>query len=430
MKKAIISNRIYMSTDIDLRMSLDNELTYTIPPRLPGDPPEIIRNLKLIKNGLVSIPTGRTDLIPKEYEIIDKRITKPVELPEFKFDLRPSQYEVWDDIEDNAIINAWTSWGKTFTGLAIASKLGQKTLVIVHTVSLRNQWEKEIQKVFGIQPGIIGSGKFDIDAPIVIGNTQSLYRRVPKVAKEFGTLILDEMHHVAAPSFGKLVDSNYARYKIGLSATIQRKDGKHVVFRDYFGSKLYQPPKENYMVPSVDIYQPDIKFPDTASLPWQHKVGKLCADPEYQNLCALIASYYAAKGHKVLAVSNRIDFLEVCQQLTGDSSICILGGTPNREDLIEDVYNGEYNILYGTQQIFAEGISINNLSCLIMTTPINNDPLLTQLIGRVVREHPGKLDPKIVDIQLKGNTAKRQASGRMDHYIRQGYKVNLVKNFT
>ena len=103
-----------------------------------------------VRDTLVSIPIGRTDLIPSDYEVVDKRINIPVDFPEFKLPLRPSQQEVYDEIEDNSIINAWVSWGKTFTGLAIAGKLGQKTLIIVHTVPLRNQWAKEVEKVYGI----------------------------------------------------------------------------------------------------------------------------------------------------------------------------------------------------------------------------------------------------------------------------------------
>ena len=142
------------------------------------------------------------------------RVDKSVDFPEFAFTLRESQQKVYDEVQDCAIINAWVSWGKTFTGLAIAGKLGQKTLVVTHTVPLRNQWAKEVEKVFGITPGIIGSGKFEIDAPIVIGNTQTLYRNIEKIRKEFGTIILDEMHHVSSPTFSKVIDTNYCRYKI------------------------------------------------------------------------------------------------------------------------------------------------------------------------------------------------------------------------
>ena len=249
----------------ELKKQIDDELTYAIPTHNPLDPPQMIKNMGLIRNGLISMPIGRMDLIPEHYEIVDKRLEKPVEFPEFKFDLRASQKDVHDEIEDNAIINAWVSWGKTFTGLAIAGKLGQKTLIVTHTVPLRNQWAKEVEKVYGIKAGIIGSGKFELDAPIVIGNTQTLYRNIDKIRKEFGTIILDEMHHVSSPTFSKILDTNYCRYKIGLSGTIERKDGKHVVFRDYFGSKLFQPPKENYMTPTVHLVHSEIRFMDGLS---------------------------------------------------------------------------------------------------------------------------------------------------------------------
>ena len=209
--KAVISHRIYMDCSAELQEQIDKELTYTIPAHNPLDPPQVIKNMGIIRNGLVSLPVGRTDLIPEHYEIVDNRINKPVDFPAFRFDLRPSQKAVYDEIEDNAIINAWVSWGKTFTGLAIAGKLGQKTLVVTHTVALRNQWAKEVEKVYGIEPGIIGSGRFDTDSPIVIGNTQTLYRNIPKIRKEFGTIILDEMHHVSSPTFSKILDTNYCR---------------------------------------------------------------------------------------------------------------------------------------------------------------------------------------------------------------------------
>ena len=379
-----------------------------------------------IRGGLVTIPVGRTDLIPEGYEIVDTRINMPVELPRFKHDLRSSQKDVYDEVEDNCIINAWVSWGKTFTGLAIAGKLGQKTLVVVHTVPLRNQWTREVENVFGFTPGIIGSGKFNISPPIVIGNTQSLYRNIPRVSKEFGTIILDEMHHVSSPTFSKVIDASYARYKIGLSGTIERKDGKHVVFRDYFGNKVIKPPKENYMTPKVHVYRSDIRFMDGAKTPWATKVTELSYNEEYLHSVAMLAAVYAEKnGHKVLVVSDRVHFLQTCAKLAGDRAICITGEIPHedRETLMSKITSGEANILFGTQAIFSEGISLDDLSCLILGTPVNNEPLLTQLIGRVIRKKEGKKNPVVIDIHLKGNTARRQASNRMGYYMKQGYKI-------
>ena len=426
--KAVISHRIYMECDDRLQEQIDKELTYTIPSHNPTDPPQVIKNMGIIRNGLVSLPIGRTDLIPDHYEIVDKRIEKPVEFPEFKFELRESQKAVYDEIKDNSIINAWVSWGKTFTGLAIAGKLGQKTLVVTHTVPLRNQWAKEVKKVYGIEPGIIGSGRFELDAPIVIGNTQTLYRNVDKIRKEFGTIILDEMHHVSSPTFSKILDTNYCRYKIGLSGTIERKDGKHVVFRDYFGNTLFKPPKENYMTPTVHIVPSEIRFMDGARIPWANRVTKLATDEEYQHTISMLAAAYAARGHKVLVVSDRVSFLKRCAELTGDKAICVTGEVEHedREKLVDQILYGDAQVLYGTQAIFSEGISVDNLSCLILGTPVNNEPLLTQLVGRVIRKKEGKIDPVIIDIHLKGNTARKQASNRVGFYMKQGWNMKYL----
>jgi superfamily II DNA or RNA helicase len=426
--KAVISHRIYMECDDRLQEQIDKELTYTIPSHNPNDPPQVIKNMGIIRNGLVSLPIGRTDLIPDHYEIVDKRIEKPIDFPEFKFELRESQKKVYDEIKDNSIINAWVSWGKTFTGLAIAGKLGQKTLVVTHTVPLRNQWAKEVKKVYGIEPGIIGSGRFELDAPIVIGNTQTLYRNVDKIRKEFGTIILDEMHHVSSPTFSKILDTNYCRYKIGLSGTIERKDGKHVVFRDYFGNTLFKPPKENYMTPIVHIVPSEIRFMDGARIPWANRVTKLATDEEYQHTISMLAAAYAARGHKVLVVSDRVSFLKRCAELTGDKAICVTGEVEHedREKLVDQILYGDKEVLYGTQAIFSEGISVDNLSCLILGTPVNNEPLLTQLVGRVIRKKEGKIDPVIIDIHLKGNTARKQASNRVGFYMKQGWNMKYL----
>tara|TARA_R110000782_G_scaffold77027_1_gene152990 strand:- start:68 stop:1321 length:1254 start_codon:yes stop_codon:yes gene_type:complete len=417
-----------MDCSAELQDKIDKELTYAIPTHNPLDPPLMIKNMGIIRNGLVSIPAGRIDLIPTNYDIVDKRVNIPVDFPEFRFELRPSQKEVYDKIEDNAIINAWVSWGKTFTGLAIAGKLGQKTLVVTHTVALRNQWAKEVKKVYGFEPGIIGSGRFELDAPIVIGNTQTLYRNLDKIRKEFGTIILDEMHHVSSPTFSKVLDTNHCRYKIGLSGTIERKDGKHVVFRDYFGNTLFQPPKENYMTPTVHTVHSEIRFMDGAKTPWANRVTKLSNDEEYRHTVSMLAAAYAARGHKVLVVSDRVSFLKACSELTGDRAVCVTGDVSHeeREALVEEVLSGNKNVLYGTQSIFSEGISVDSLSCLILGTPVNNEPLLTQLVGRVIRLREGKIDPVVVDIHLRGNTARKQASNRMGFYMKQGWEIKYL----
>ncbi len=426
--KAVLSNRIFMEVDNTLQSKIDEELTYAIPARNPLDPPFIIKNMGVVRSGLVTLPIGRTDLIPEDYEIVDKRVYSKIDELDFAFDLRPSQQSVYDELEDSCIINAWVSWGKTFTALAIANKLRQKTLVVTHTLALRAQWEKEVQKVFGITPGIIGSGRFETDAPIVIGNVQTLYRRVDEIKEVFGTIILDEMHHVSSPTFTRLIDASKARYKIGLTGTMERKDGRHVIFRDYFSDTVFKPPKENYLVPVVNILKSGIRFPDGHNIPWASRINTIAYDWEYQNMIGVLAAGYAAKGHKVLVVSDRVDFLKQVSRLVGDNSICVTGDVPHEERpaIIKQIFGEGVDILFGTQSIFSEGISLDCLSCIILATPINNEPLLTQLIGRVIRKNENKPQPVVVDIHLVGKTATRQANARMGYYMKQGYEVKTI----
>jgi len=425
--KAVISDRIYLEVLPHQQKEIDKELTYSIPSFKFSDPPLIIKNMALLRNGFVAIPAGRTDLIPADHEVVDKRILKPEKFPEFKLELRPSQQQVYEEIGDGGIINAWVSWGKTFTGLAIAGKLGQKTLIVTHTLALRKQWEDEVKKVFGFEPGIIGSGNFKISPPIVVGNIQSLYRKIPEIRQEFGTVILDEMHHVSSPTFSRIIDKNCARYKIGLTGTLQRKDGRHVVFTDYFGNNILKPPKENFMMPKVHILPMDIRFMDGNSIPWANRINELAYNPEYQHSVAMTAASYAAKGHKVLVVSDRVDFLRNCAELTGDTAVCVTGAVhhEDREGIINQIFEDK-DVLYGTQAIFSEGISLNILSCLILATPVNNEPLLTQLIGRIIRDYEGKQQPVVVDINLIGKTAKRQAGLRVGYYMKQGYEISTL----
>ncbi len=108
--KAVLSNRIFMEVNNNLQSKIDEELTYAIPPRNPLDPPFIIKNMGVVRSGLVTLPIGRTDLIPEDYEIVDKRVYAPTDELEFGFDLRASQAAVYDEVKDSCIINAWVSW--------------------------------------------------------------------------------------------------------------------------------------------------------------------------------------------------------------------------------------------------------------------------------------------------------------------------------
>ncbi len=419
--KAVISNRIYIEVSPTLSEDIKNELTYKIPSYADPTNPIVLRNYAVFRPGILSLPVGRVDLIPKDYEIVDRRTHVMEDFPDFKFTLRDSQAEIHDDVSDNCLINAKVSWGKTFTGLAIAGKLGQKTLVVVHTLPLMNQWAKETRKVFGIEPGLIGNGKENWNSPITIGNVASLYKRMPRLQKEFGTVIMDEVHHAPSPTFEKVIDRSYARYKIGLSGTLVRKDGRHVVIPDYFGKKIYIPPIENRMEPTVHAIDTGLYFPDGGS--WAERVSTLTASWNYQILVSKLAQKYERLGHKVLVVSDRVEFLKIISQL--NNTALIIGETKDREAEFRKL-ESIVSTICGTQSIFCEGISHDPLSCIILGTPVSNDPLLEQLCGRIQRLCDNKPQPIVVDLRLAGYTTERQFRQRQGFYMRQGWQIEYL----
>lgn len=422
--KAILSNRIYVDYDVDLYRVVKDKYTFTIPSKIPGGRPTILRMYNTIGN-VLSLPIGCASSIPENFTIKDIRVTSPVEFPEFQFELRPDQKEIYDAVEDSCLINANPSWGKTFTAIAIATKLAQKTLVICHNTMLRDQWEVEIKKTLGITPGVIGSGKYNIDAPIVVSNIQTLRNHATKLASEFGTIIVDEVHRAPAKIFSNTLNTLKARYKIGLSATLERKDGIHVTLPLYFSDKLYVASRANQMKPEVHIYKTSIKIPGNSQTPWAHRLNDLYENPDWLKLVRETSQAYAARGYKVLVVADRVDFLNLLEEID-DNVVTITGSTKDRNEKLLQVREVGTDIVAGTTSIFKEGISENCLSCLVIAVPLNNEPVLEQLVGRIQRKQEGKKQPIVVDILCAGGTGRTQGYTRAAHYKKKGYKTTLI----
>lgn len=424
--KAVITNRILLSRTEELVGSLRENLTRYFPNKNYKKPPVPECDLGFVMDNILTVPVARTDLIPSNYEVVDKRVTIPVKFPEFKATLRDSQQKIYDDVDDNCVINAKPGFGKTFTALAIVGKLGQKTLVITHTLNIRRQWENEIKNVFGITPGVIGSGEFNINKDIVVSNIQTLNKRVDELVTQFGLVIIDECHHVPANTFKKTIDKMKARYKIGLSGTLKRKDGRHVLLDDYIGGKIYVPPKENTVDPIVIIRQTDIQIPGTYRIPWANRMNQVYSNPRYIEEITGLAVTQAERGHIVVVLASRIEFLERCHSLTKDISVVITSKSDNRAELEKEVISGEKPILWGSLTIYSEGVSINEFSSLIIATALTNESLLEQIAGRINRINEGGLHPELMDVAFAGNTGRKQLKTRENFYRQEGWKIIYV----
>lgn len=425
-KNIILSNKIYLPYTEELFLKLHKELTYTFPGRTPKSPTETITTLTSVGQNVLLIPLGRMDLMPNDIPIKDNRVLPPAVIPKPTFTLRPAQQEFVDLIDEdntNYICNAKPGWGKSYTALGLAYKLQTKTLIVVHTLKLRKQWVDDIRKVFGFEPGIIGSGKFETNAPIVVSNVQTLSKHADKYHKMFGLVVLDECHHTPATTFTKIIGSTKAKYRIGMTATIARRDQKQILTLDYFGKhNIYKPTQENTINPKVILYPSKHKIPGNKMTPWAIRMNQLTEDASYQAEIINLVNALVERGRRILIVSDRIAFLETCAANT-NKSVCITGATEEHVEYLELMRSGEKLALYGTLSLFKEGISEDYLDTLVLANPIASEPLLEQVVGRVMRKYEGKGIPEVYDICLKGFTAQNQLATRMTFYLREDYKV-------
>ena len=101
-KKAVLSNKIYLNCEVgsDLEHKLQSELTYEINQQPVSEYPLIVNHLSRISNTVVTFPAGRIDLIPEDYDIVDKRCYNDADIPEPKFTLRENQQEANDYFSD------------------------------------------------------------------------------------------------------------------------------------------------------------------------------------------------------------------------------------------------------------------------------------------------------------------------------------------
>lgn len=436
--KVVLSNKAYFNCDSDeLWDHCCAHTTYQI--FKPGAKfPTVFINHSKLGDRLRAIPASRLDILESQgipLTIIDKRVTVPVEIPKPGFTLRKGvdgsidQQEIYDACNDTCLINGNPGFGKTITALAIAYKLQQKTLVICTNVSIREQWEAEIEKWFGFKPGVIGSGKYDISKPITVSNIQTVNKHATLLAKEFGLVIVDEVHHCVATTFTNFLEFSAARYKIGLSGTLKRKDGLNVMFKDFFGFTIHVPTKNNVVDPTIHIYPVDVELSGNQMVAWANRANDVYNDDDYRNHLIEACYLYWKLGHKVLFVSDRTELIEYVGEVLQEFNVPVykvIGSTDDRAEVLEQVSKGPPCVLTAAQSIFAEGISLNELSCLIMASLLNNEALLEQLVGRIQRIVPGKLDPIVVDTMLKGGLAMGQARGRRSVYINNGWEIVMM----
>jgi superfamily II DNA or RNA helicase len=162
------------------------------------------------------------------------------------------------------------AWGKTSASLCIMSQLKKKTIVIVHKEFLMNQWiERIAQFVPAARIGKIQGPTVDVeDKDIVLCMLQSLINKEypADLFNQFGLTIIDEVHHISSQTFSNSLFKVVTKYMLGLSATMDRKDGTTKVFKMFLGPVVHKVERKNehaVEVRAMTYRTNDAEFNDT-----------------------------------------------------------------------------------------------------------------------------------------------------------------------
>ena len=137
------------------------------------------------------------------------------------------------------LLDLYCAFGKTSLTLYIVAALKKKTMVILHKEFLLNQWVERIGFFLpGARIGRIQGPIIDIEnKDIVLCMLQSVSMKdyPANIFDSFGLTVIDEVHHISSEVFSRALFKIVTKYTIGLSATMDRKDGTTKVFKMFFG---------------------------------------------------------------------------------------------------------------------------------------------------------------------------------------------------
>lgn len=181
------------------------------------------------------------------YTIVDERRLKTPLTFKSKINLYDYQKQALEEIgkKDFGVIVAPAGAGKTIIGLELIARKSQPALILVHRKQLLDQWVERIQSFLGISKAEIGqiSGiKKRIGKQITVAMMQSLIKMkgIEKLANQFGTIIIDECHHIPAKTFRELIVQFNPYYLYGLTATPKRKYNDEKLIYFFIGEILVE----------------------------------------------------------------------------------------------------------------------------------------------------------------------------------------------
>ena len=357
----------------------------------------------------VMIPRGFTSTLVQfcmteniPFRIIDERQKKAKIELESEIELLDHQEVALQKVrgKDFGVIVSPPGSGKTIIGLEIIIEKQQPALIIVHRKQLFDQWIDRIQNFLKIpkkEIGQIGNQKYNIGKSITIAMIQSLARidDFSQLSNSFGTIIIDECHHIPAKSFREAIINFNAFYLYGLTATPKRKSNDEKLIFVYIGNILHHVNQNEYLTKSniqteINIIETNLYAPFDYKVDHYETISRILVHDTQRN--SLITKDIEANVNRfktILVLSERKAHVDILNLYLKDKyeTITIHGddSESSRKSKIAQIKQGHLKIVISTGQYFGEGIDISNLECLFIVYPFAFEGKLIQYIGRIQR---------------------------------------------
>lgn len=397
------------------------------------------------------------ELFPNGNIIDEKILGKSIDV-RFNGELYAEQDEALLQLtkKDMGILCAGTGFGKTVVAAKLIADKKVSTLILVNSKNLANQWKAQLELFLDIRDepfeeytekgrkrkkskiGKIYGGKVLRSGLIDIALFQSLNKRddLSELAKNYGLVIVDEGHHVAAKTFEDVIKKVPAKYIYGLTATPKREDGLENILYLRLGEIAYSAEK---IIPKHITQTLFTRFTSlgehlsTAEQNTIHENNQLMVASEERNEQIIEDILQNLGESRHLIVLSRyvkhIESLKVkLEKMRIDAQIYILNGKMNdktlREELSQLKSEGKAFVLFTTGSYAGEGFDLPALDTLLLAMPISSRGGLQQYLGRLLRNLDEKTELRVYDyVDYAIPMIYRMYQKRMVTYRKLGYQL-------
>lgn len=322
----------------------------------------------------------------------------------------------------SVLISAYVGFGKSCTSLSLTTKIGLKTMIIVHRVVLMKQWKESIHKFCpGAKVQIVQSKDvLDSDCDYYIMNAINVPKKEREEYKDIGVVLVDECHLIMSGVFSKCMNFLVPRCVIGLSATPYRPDGLNQLFDLYFGkSRIHRKLWRKHTVYKVlTKFVPKVEMNVQGKLNWNSVLNSVAESKERNQLIVDIVMKHSDRVFLVLCkrISQATYLYDELVSLLGEKEVSILVGK-------EQEFDRESRVLIGTTSKCSVGFDHPRLDTLLLASDIQE--YYIQSLGRIMRRKDN--DPVVFDLVDELPTLKRHYYTRRKVYMEHGGEIKNYK---